>query len=379
MSDTPGSRAVTAIYDAVIDEKHRSDALKLVADCVGAAGASYVLVDKYSDRTHLAVSPHAFEGRLGDYHNHFYAIDPYRMARQRGSDGSWVRVSEMFTERFLARDEWYNDFILAGGVRDILGGKLHESPSHIFLIGLLRGVGQSDEFPPDPAALAALCDPLAKAARLHAGLLEAGLRTALDQEAAGQLTTGVVFVDDNSRIIKLNQAAENFLRRGDGLVADGPRLSSRRLGDAAKLAGMISAATARPPGAGCLLLHRAGGEGDYIVRVAPVGIALERFDQPMAMVSITSPAEAFPSADDVAALYGLSPAETRLALALARGDRPAEIAAATGVQITTVRSQLSAVLRKMHAERQSDIVRLLANVPPRAHLRDDDASGAPGG
>ena len=363
MPDRAASRAVAAIYDAVIDEKRRGVALQAVADCIGVAGAGYLVVDKYSDRTHVSFSPNALRGRCAEYESHYAAIDPYRAARQRAPTGDWVRVTEMFPERFLARNEWYNDFIVAGGLRDVLGGKLYESATHIFLIGLHREIGDSGPFPRDYAALAELSGTLAQAARLHAGLLDAGMNAALDQEAVDRMSTGVVFVDEDARIVRLNRVAEGLLQRADGLVAHGGRLTARSLSEAAGLARLIQLATIRPPSAGCMLIQWADEKPHYIVRVAPIGVALEQFDQPMAMVSIVSPVEVAPLCEDVAALYGLSPAESRVALGLARGARVTDIAAASGVRISTVRSQLRAILRKLGMERQSDIVRLVLSVP----------------
>jgi DNA-binding CsgD family transcriptional regulator len=58
-------------------------------------------------------------------------------------------------------------------------------------------------------------------------------------------------------------------------------------------------------------------------------------------------------------LFGLSPAEARVAAALMRGISLSDAAAASGVQITTVRTQLRSILRKVGVKRQFDLVRLL--------------------
>jgi hypothetical protein len=52
----------------------------------------------------------------------------------------------------------------------------------------------------------------------------------------------------------------------------------------------------------------------------------------------------------------------------ARGDsddrkKLADIAAETGLRITTLRSQLSAILKKVGADRQANLVRILTSVP----------------
>jgi DNA-binding CsgD family transcriptional regulator len=57
----------------------------------------------------------------------------------------------------------------------------------------------------------------------------------------------------------------------------------------------------------------------------------------------------------------LSPAEARLAAALLTGKTLAQIAAGAGVRITTLRTQLGSILRKVGAERQSDLIRILSS------------------
>jgi DNA-binding CsgD family transcriptional regulator len=55
----------------------------------------------------------------------------------------------------------------------------------------------------------------------------------------------------------------------------------------------------------------------------------------------------------VAEFFSLSPAESRLAGALMKGRRLSEIAHGNGVEITTLRTQLSSVLRKVDVSARS--------------------------
>ena len=125
----------------------------------------------------------------------------------------------------------------------------------------------------------------------------------------------------------------------------------------------VTGATGRHPFASCLLIGRDGGHAAYIVRVAPVTAGLVGYDLPMAMVLVSAPDENRISESELAELYGLSPAESRLAVAVTYGKRLNELAGEFGVQITTLRTQLSSVLKKCGVERQSDLVRLISNIP----------------
>jgi DNA-binding CsgD family transcriptional regulator len=58
-------------------------------------------------------------------------------------------------------------------------------------------------------------------------------------------------------------------------------------------------------------------------------------------------------------IFGLTPAEARLALALFEGLTPAEAAADFGLSLHTVRAQLARVFEKTGASRQSGLMRLM--------------------
>jgi DNA-binding NarL/FixJ family response regulator len=80
------------------------------------------------------------------------------------------------------------------------------------------------------------------------------------------------------------------------------------------------------------------------------------------MVLVVNPEWHAPSKNTVAAFFGLSPAESRLAAALMQGKRMDEIAVESDVEITTLRTQLSSILRKVGVERQTDLVRALSAI-----------------
>lgn len=79
------------------------------------------------------------------------------------------------------------------------------------------------------------------------------------------------------------------------------------------------------------------------------------------MIVVVDPQRHSPSENDLAEFFGLSPAEARLAAALLTGQTLSQIAGNTGVRITTVRTQLGSILRKVGAERQSDLIRILSS------------------
>jgi DNA-binding CsgD family transcriptional regulator len=70
-----------------------------------------------------------------------------------------------------------------------------------------------------------------------------------------------------------------------------------------------------------------------------------------------------PDDELLAALFGLSPAEARLARAVLTGCTTSEYARRAGVRLATIRSQLHSIFVKTGVHRQAQLVALLSKVP----------------
>jgi DNA-binding CsgD family transcriptional regulator len=179
-----------------------------------------------------------------------------------------------------------------------------------------------------------------------------------------RLRAGVIVVDSVGQVVEMNRAAKSIVRLGDGLHVRHGRLYVRRAFETDKLAKLIAAATADAesgPAAGGMLVGRRYEVLPYVLTVAPLrgDMAVEEFR--FAMIVVVGPERHSPSERDLGEFFGLSPTEARLAAALLRGARLGDIATKYGVQITTVRTQLSSILRKVGAERQTDLIRILVS------------------
>jgi DNA-binding CsgD family transcriptional regulator len=89
--------------------------------------------------------------------------------------------------------------------------------------------------------------------------------------------------------------------------------------------------------------------------------------RPAILVCVTDPdaASRLP-VRQLAELFGLTAAEGALAADLLAGKEPREIADASGRSINTVRTHLAKLMAKTNVNRQSDLMRLLARLPPLA-------------
>src|SRR5712671_809154 len=188
-------------------------------------------------------------------------------------------------------------------------------------------------------------------------------RSTVALQALDQLTAGVIIADGRAAVIEMNRAAESIVQLEDGLLIRNDRLCARRAFETGKVTKLIAGATVdgrSVAAAGRMLIGRYDGLPAYVLGVAPLCTGLAVGERRFAMVVIVDPAGHSPSEKDLAEFFELSPAEARLAAALLTGKTLARIAANSGIRITTVRTQLGSVLRKVGAERQSDLIRILS-------------------
>ena len=83
-------------------------------------------------------------------------------------------------------------------------------------------------------------------------------------------------------------------------------------------------------------------------------------DQPTALILVHGPQRADSGNHLLQQIFGLTPAEARLARLILEGRSPGDAAIQLHVSVSTIRTQLSAVLKKTGAQRQSDLVRRLS-------------------
>jgi DNA-binding CsgD family transcriptional regulator len=181
---------------------------------------------------------------------------------------------------------------------------------------------------------------------------------------------GIIVATSTGRITWFNAVAEEFLSRGDGLISRYETISSNDHTTALMLADRIRQVTqpqssrkSAPEQA--LRVARATGS-PLMVLVAPLAHPANDSEtcELSAILLITDP-EHRPGilGRHLVDWFGLTPAEADLAVQLANGARLEDLTTLKRVRISTLRSQLRAVLDKTGAERQADLVGLLHRLP----------------
>jgi DNA-binding CsgD family transcriptional regulator/PAS domain-containing protein len=175
-----------------------------------------------------------------------------------------------------------------------------------------------------------------------------------------------VFLIDSDMHLLVNNAAAKSLLNVDCREAHRIAISNIAGVQAERIAPLVRRACGESGAfsAGALQIHAACNQHAMQIVILPINIK-EAASRAMhhALVLIDMQAGSHASADLLLQhIYGLTPAEARLAILILRGESPASAAIRLQVSLPTIRTQLSAVLKKTGALRQADLVRRLSSL-----------------
>jgi hypothetical protein len=238
----------------------------LLAEAAGAVGAAYIISNKWTGEVDWASFWGPSVELKPDYVAHYAALDPFQPICHSTPTGSWVSLSECLPP-VLRKSEWYNDFVVKCGVRDIVAARLSDDRSHTEILGIHYGIHQSPSASSRAVQVNELLEPLGHASRLHAELRNLGWRSSVAFQALDQLAAGVIVTRDDRRVVELNRAAEEIIRRNDGLSIRHGKLCAVRVFEDTKLATLIAGAVPQGNSSGAtrrMLIGRRYGRLAYI-------------------------------------------------------------------------------------------------------------------
>jgi DNA-binding CsgD family transcriptional regulator/PAS domain-containing protein len=352
------------------------DALWPFAHAVSAIAVHLHAVEPRQGRVHFSHAASLLPAEAEfDYVRTYHRIDPRAGLVIGLAPGQWMHCWEHFDDAFVARDRFYQDFLIPYGSRWVSGVKLLQDDSQCIVLGVHRGLGSAPLDAEDVLLCKRLARHLCDALRLQFGSLKQRQQQMLGLALLDRLRAPVALVDEHRRLLSANPAATRVFALQREVFDIGGRIHCRDADDdAALLVGLLRLLrgdTALPASSNddrlFLRLHSPHGEpglGLYLQPLRPMGTLHAFGDQPLAMLLFHQPS--LPLELDpfvVAAAYDMTPAEARVAVAAARGAAPDDIARLHGVSTHTVRSQLTSIFRKTGTSRQAELVSQLAALP----------------
>lgn len=176
-----------------------------------------------------------------------------------------------------------------------------------------------------------------------------------------EVNHGLVLLTEEAEVTFANRVARRDCSADMPLHIEGSRLRLTRPTDRDALMRALTAARAGRR----TILTIASPEGDMQVGVVPVGDNGD--DDTVALLILGRRVQSEPlTLQFFAQTHRLTSAESSVVGALCEGLRPTQIAARSGVAISTVRTQISSIRQKTQAKSIGDIVRMIEAMPPMA-------------
>ena len=283
-------------------------------------------------------------------------------------------------DREFLRSEFYVDFGQGLGLRYVLGTVLPLGAAGIAPIGLHRPDGEKPFSEADAKLLECLLPHLRRALQLRHQL-----RTLLPSASPGlaaldALSLGVLVVDADLQLLVANVAAETIASSGSGLrfmrgarcAGSSPTVIRAFHHDDSKTLGSLVRATALGGSCGgAVRLRDAAGTTAMAALVAPLPSRLSSSSgkiggrvagQALILLRDLTVGPALPEVDSLRSLFGLTRTEAEVARALLGGTTKSAVAARRGLQVSTIRTQVRAILQKTGAANLRDLERLFGGL-----------------
>lgn len=365
---------VGACNDAVLDGRAGwSRFLEKLCAFVGAHTGSLIIQDA---PTGAATVPATFGldpdfSRL--YEEYYHKVNVYTIV---GSARRWLRPGALRAYHAIVppsvvmKTEIYNDFMRRLDWYDGVSGVLAREGSWVSFLNVAC--------PPSAGLISreqlVLMKRIAPHAQRALQVQRRLERLEAFQEAAAatldQLPLGVIFVDGSGKPLLVNRVAHEILDAKDGLTLTREGLHAATAGATAELRRLVHNAIQTGNGRGLdaeggMSLSRPSLRRPLYIVVGPLPAGHPSLQpRAAAVVFVTDPEDGVESTPAVLQrLYGLSPAEARLAALLLDGKRLQDAAEKLGISVNTARNQSKSIFQRTGTRRQSELIRLFASGP----------------
>lgn len=362
---------IESIYDAGTEPDHWPSVLTGFADLFGASCAVLVLTGPGKQIRQIGsfgCDPSFRES----YEEYYGCLDPVVPVVAKAPCSLILTDSMVVPRAKLERNEFHHDWVRPQGYNTALAANIAGDDRRVGVIVLSRSQQGGDFYQSDVDVLATLMPHLRRAIKVHLRLADA--RSRQDTLTAGfdRVAHAVLMIDAYGRVLFANRAAERVLAQADGLDVGPGGLRAATTTQTSDLRRLVALATTKDRLArqgGALLIDRPSMRRPFQVLISPLR------HSGTAMVLVIDP-ERKPadSAQRLASLYKLTPAETQVAREIAKGEGLPGVANRLGVLLSTVRTHLHHVFEKTATTRQAELVRLLEVM---ALAGDDEAPDVP--
>jgi len=281
-----------------------------------------------------------------------------------------------------AQDAAHDEFVADG--QDDPSGEAADDPLAPITLGYFRGADAEHRAKlvvrhndadaaaknPDAMSLIDLAAHLRRSIQIHRGIVGRRVQGSAAERVLDAVPIGVILLNATCQVLNQNKMADDILSQHDGLFVDRTGLCTAVPKESARLRRVIAqvASSGEDPDrtpVGVIRVERPSLSSAWLLIVVPIVAAPhEEGVMPLAVIFV-SDGERTPEIppEVLERLFGLTPAESRLLVALVDGHSLDEAATMFSVSKNTLRNQLNQIFRKTETSKQSELVRMVLTSP----------------
>ena len=371
---------LAALHDATLDDALWPRTSALIDEACGATGNAVVASDKFADDSRIHFKACYYRGErneeLEQYYFRNYHHRDERVPRIRQlPDSHLLHIPDLYTEREKKTSPAYNEALDRTGDRNGLAVRLDgtggTSISWVFANPGQPGGWESHHI----EMIQQLVPHLRKFVHIRQVVANA---QALGSSVGGLLDNarvGVIHLDQQGRVLEVNDRALEILRRGDALSDRNGYLGAWLPTDNTRLQKLLAGALPHLDGhaaAGSMIIRRSADLQKLVVCINPVENQSLDFGAPRvaALVVLAEPGNRPRlNAKLVAETLGLTAAESQVAVMLSEGMTARDIAMTTNRQASTIYTLIKRAYRRLGISRQAELVRLILSLADASAYR----------
>jgi DNA-binding CsgD family transcriptional regulator len=372
---------IAGIYDASVGAKDWAEVLDDLRKVFGACAAVFAVKEIGSGSgVQVGVDPEIM--RL--FYERHAGRNPLALRAASAPVGAVLTDQSGMPKAEFVRTDFYGECLHPQGMHALMNLRASRGTSSVADICLARDRRRGEFETADIHLFKRLAPHLQRAVVVGMRLAEADAERSALAGALDQLPWAALVVEGAGAVRFANAAASVLLTAGDGLRTNsgGAGLIAALDSETADLRRMIAAALPIGGGAaGGMRLSRPAPRAPLIVTAVPLrakaSVSVGLAPVPAVLLLVADPEAAMPSASRtlLRSVFGLTDAETAVALHIARGEDLPTVAAALDVSLATVRTHLHRSFDKTGVHRQAELASLLARLGPAEEPTSRQARG----
>jgi DNA-binding CsgD family transcriptional regulator len=361
---------VGEIYEAGLEPARWDHVLTQVCDEVGALGALLGYYEPRIPAGQTAAYVRLDPDLLRLFHAH-YLSNPWteaELANVNVGRGHFTDVYIPYGD--LCRTAFYADILAPQSIHSAYTAHFVGGGGGVGGLSMMFRHGPGEVDPDERRAIEYLLPHLHRAVEIQGRLNGATLRQEAAEQAMDELRRGVVTIDCTGEVRFVNAAARAILAAADGLSLRAGHLHAADPASDRRLASLVTRTlgdrdAALVDAGGWLAVPRPSGHSPYLLMIHPLRSRTSWLpaQHAAALCFITDPdAELRLRGTVLEELYGLTPTEGRVAVAVAEGRGLTHAARVLGVRASTARSHLQRVFDKTGVRSQAAVALLVTQV-----------------